>query len=335
VAQPHGPIECVVLNACSTRAMRQKLRQRGVPCVLCWQTPVQDERARELCELFFRALVEDASGARDYKRAFLAATDALRLQSRTGGAAHLPRGQEATDGSHLLGHSSTTRNPSPSEDADMLAENDDTSVVQGHVQVFLGYRVSSDAGHVEALYYRLKAQGVQVWWDAKCLDPGQPWEGGFADGLSNSAIFVPILSMAALAPCALLTATSTTCDNVLLEHQMAMELKERGDIRAIFPVLVGELMSVEGVGDSIYGDFFHKGGMPACGSEVVQSVEAKLMQHLDRLGKGAPRLSASARTVAQTLRGITEYQRVKLEGMRRDAMDKAVAGIVALASSLR
>ena len=84
VAQPHGPIECAVLNGCSTHAMGQKLRQRGVPCVLCWKTPVQDETARELCELFFRALVEDASGARDYKRAFFAATEALRLQSRTG-----------------------------------------------------------------------------------------------------------------------------------------------------------------------------------------------------------------------------------------------------------
>ena len=201
--------------------------------------------------------------------------------------------------------------------------------------MFLGYRVSSDAGLAEALYYRLKARGVQVWWDAQCLAPGQPWEEGFADGLGNSAIFVPILSKAALAPCALLTATSANCDNVLLEHQIAMELKERGDIRAIFPVLVGELMIVAGVDDSIYGDFFRGGGMPTCGSEVVQSVEAKLVQHLDRLGKGAPRLPASARTIAQTLQGIAAHQGVKLEGMRRDAMDKAVAGIVALASSLR
>jgi len=41
---------------------------------------------------------------------------------------------------------------------------------------------------------------VHVWWDAKCLAPGQPWEEGFADRLSGSAIFVPILSQAALAP---------------------------------------------------------------------------------------------------------------------------------------
>ena len=54
--------------------------------------------------------------------------------------------------------------------------------------------------------------------------------------------------------------------------------------------------------------------MPACGSEVVQLVEAKLMQHPDRLGKGAPHLPASARTVAETLRGIAAHQGIKLEG---------------------
>ena len=34
----------------------------------------------------------------------------------------------------------------------------------GQQQVFLGYRVASDADLVERLYYRLKAQGVNVWW---------------------------------------------------------------------------------------------------------------------------------------------------------------------------
>ena len=128
VARPHGPIECVVLNACSTHAMGQKLLQRGVPCVLCWTTPVQDETARERCEHFFRALVEDASGARDYKRAFFAATNALRRGSCTDGAAHLPRGEEAMDDRHLLRHrSSVTRNPN--EDADERLEVDEMAAL--------------------------------------------------------------------------------------------------------------------------------------------------------------------------------------------------------------
>ena len=42
-------------------------------------------------------------------------------------------------------------------------------------------------------------------------------------------IFVPILSKAALAPWTHLTVT-IACDNVLLEYQMAMELKHHGDV---------------------------------------------------------------------------------------------------------
>ncbi len=117
VSQPYCPIECAVLNACSTHAMGENLRQCGVPCVLCWKTPVQDETAWELCKLFYRALVEDASGARDYKRAFFAATDALRLGSCTGGAAHLPRGEQAID--DLLWH----------QDADTMVEVDEMAAL--------------------------------------------------------------------------------------------------------------------------------------------------------------------------------------------------------------
>ena len=72
--------------------------------------------------------------------------------------------------------------------------------------VFISYRASSDTSLAEQLYYSLTAQGVQVWWDAKRLAPGQPWEGAFADGLGSSAIFVPILCKSALAPRALLRA---------------------------------------------------------------------------------------------------------------------------------
>ncbi len=121
-----GPLECVLLNACSTVKMGRLLRQRGVPNVVCWQTPVQDETARELCERFFRPLVEDragkSTGKRDYRRAFLAATDAMRLSAHTRGAAHLPRGADASAVGDSLVPSTTTRNASPT-DASMLLED--------------------------------------------------------------------------------------------------------------------------------------------------------------------------------------------------------------------
>jgi len=197
--------------------------------------------------------------------------------------------------------------------------------------VFLGYRVTSDAHLVESLYYRLKAEGVQVWWDKRCLPAGQPWEQGFADGLCCSDVFVPVLSKAALANYKDLTAASA-CDNVLLEHQLALELQHRGDLRAIFPILVGELRHDTELGD-IHGDFFKGGGMPTCQDDVtVKAVEGKLVDHLQRLGKGAPQLPAAARTVKATLAAITNNQGVKLVGVRSDTVDNVVAAIVKLAT---
>ena len=106
-------------------------------------------------------------------------------------------------------------------------------------RLFLSYRVNADARLVEKVYYRLRSEGVDVWWDKKCLEPGQPWEDSFADGLMGADVVVPFLSKTALAPFQALESTSR-CDNVLLEYRLAAELKARGELRAIFPVFVGE-----------------------------------------------------------------------------------------------
>jgi len=83
--------------------------------------------------------------------------------------------------------------------------------------VSLCYQVASDADLAEHLHNKLKAEGANVCWDKRCLPAGQPWEQGFADGLSSFAIFLHVLSTAALVPCAKLT-TASACDNVVLEH---------------------------------------------------------------------------------------------------------------------
>ena len=87
MAGQHGPLECVVLYACSTVKMGRLLRQEGVPYVVCWKTQVQNETARELCERFIcspaclAALVEDWAGKRDYNDAFIVCTDAMLRHS--------------------------------------------------------------------------------------------------------------------------------------------------------------------------------------------------------------------------------------------------------------
>jgi hypothetical protein len=77
--------------------MGRLLREFGVPYVVCWRTPVHDETAREFCFFFYRALVEDASGVRDYRRAFFKAIDDMRAQQdfKGTGAAAGQRGRGA------------------------------------------------------------------------------------------------------------------------------------------------------------------------------------------------------------------------------------------------
>ncbi len=88
VAAAAGRAECAVLAA-------------------LWQAPVQDETARELCERFFRALVEEKqAGKRDYKRAFFAATDAMRSSAREG---HLPLPEDGVSTAEQEEHSGSSR----------------------------------------------------------------------------------------------------------------------------------------------------------------------------------------------------------------------------------
>ena len=61
---------------------------------------------------------------------------------------------------------------------------------------------------------------------------------------------MPFLSKAALAPFAGLRQDST-CDNVLLEYALALELKSRGALRAIFPVFVGEVEMCGALGSRV------------------------------------------------------------------------------------
>jgi hypothetical protein len=97
---------------------------------------------------------------------------------------------------------------------------------------------------------------------------------------------VSVLSKAGLAPFAQLT-TASACNNMLLEQQLALELYKRGDLRAIYPVLVGELKHINDEFGDLYGDFFKSGGVTACPDEMVKVVEDKVAEHLKRLGKGA------------------------------------------------
>ena len=156
---------------------------------------------------------------------------------------------------------------------------------------------------MSALYEQLTAAGIRVWWDKKCLRPAQKWEDGFVDGMLQSVMIVPVLSRKQLAGFEGLLSESA-CDNVLLEHIMMLELVARGEVKGIFPVMVGERTS-----GGRYASFFEGKGRCVLPPVRVESVGEKLIHHLKRAKKGDPISSAAtADTIPQVLNGLLEYQ---------------------------
>ena len=155
--------------------------------------------------------------------------------------------------------------------------------------VFLSYRVDSDLRHATELYEALTERGLHVWWDRKCLRPGQNWEEGFCSGLVSSRYLVCLMSRGAIEHPTMDSSNfekltvGSRCDNVLLEWRLGLELKERGMIEGIFPVMIGDMGP-----DGSYSDYFKSGCNPTAPDIVVESVEAKLKEHLSREGLGLP-----------------------------------------------
>ena len=179
---------------------------------------------------------------------------------------------------------------------------------QAKYDVFLSYRVDSDSEHVMMLYNALCEKELTVWLDKECLLPGQPWEEGFCDGLINSASFVCLLSRGAINhptkpwQCFSKLLESSKCDNVLLEWNMALELRQRDMIDGIFPIFIGDRS-----GDGSYGDYFAGGCHPSNLPDVtVAAVAEKLQLHLDAQGLGAVYMEQA--TVKRVVEVISAHQ---------------------------
>ena len=72
--------------------------------------------------------------------------------------------------------------------------------------------------------------------------------------------------------------------------------------------------------------------MPNSPDVVVDAVEAKLAEHLQRVGQGAPQ--TAPQSVRAVLSGVTSHQGVFLRGPRADAVDHAVREIARAARGL-
>ena len=180
--------------------------------------------------------------------------------------------------------------------------------------VFLSYRVASDSSNVEKLYNLLTAQGFKVYWDKVCLQPGVDWEQGFCEGLLSSRTFVPLLSRDAINHTEKdwqnfsKLAIDSKCDNVFLEHRLAVELQGLGLIEKLFPIFIGDL----NVTTSEYSNYFNSGCHPRLPDVAVKSVEEKLRHHMESQALGTP--LEPDRTIASVVGAITACQGEFIEG---------------------
>jgi serine/threonine protein kinase len=197
--------------------------------------------------------------------------------------------------------------------------------------IFISYRVASDARHTEYLYNRLTAKGFKVWWDKVCLAPGVPWEEGFCQGLVNSRSFVCIVSKGAInhpdKPWNNFGALtqSSSCDNVLLEHRLALELRLLGYIEKIYPVMIGEAETDSVTPSLAYSNFFAAGGKPQAPDLFVDSVERKLEEHMEMQALGKP--VEKNKTVKAVLEEILACQGKLIQGDGNEAFNEAIEAI--------
>ena len=103
-------------------------------------------------------------------------------------------------------------------------------------------------------------------------------------------------------------ATDSKCDNVFLEHRLAVELQGLGLIEKLFPVFIGDLNATT----SEYSNYFSSGCHPKLPDVPVKSVEDKLRGHMESQALGTP--LESDRTVASVVGAITACQGAFIEG---------------------
>jgi ankyrin repeat protein/serine/threonine protein kinase len=153
--------------------------------------------------------------------------------------------------------------------------------------VFISYRVNPDRNYCYKLRELLKQRGLNVWTDSKIRNT-ELWEEKFCNGLAQSKVFVCLISAEAVANSAAaknfvnLTENSL-CDNVLLEHQLALELHDMSLVSKIFPVFIGKCEQGSSSCETFNMDCLSN--MPHVS---VHSVKQSVAKHVERLRLGSP-----------------------------------------------
>ena len=120
----------------------------------------------------------------------------------------------------------------------------------------------------------------------------------------------------------------SACDNVLLEHRLALELQKRGLLSKIYPIMIGEF-SEQSERYSAYA----WPDLSVVSSVVVESVEKKLREHLSRQSLGSSLLSKLS--VKESMDLLTKNQGYFIQGDRNTTFEEAAKMIQEMVSASR
>ena len=115
----------------------------------------------------------------------------------------------------------------------------------------------------------------------------------------------------------MLTADSP-CDNVLLEHRLALDLEARGLTEKVYPIFIGDY--------DFTADTYEQYPWPnlsAVAGVVVKSVEEKLQMHLNRQALGTPMLESMS--VKDVMDAVTAHQGYHVSGLKAAAFEGCVS----------
>lgn len=109
---------------------------------------------------------------------------------------------------------------------------------------------------------------IKAFVDTRGLKDGEAWDEGFCNVLASCNIFVSLLSKNAFNHPTVTKLNfaklqqDSSCDNVLVEHRLTLELKQkRGLNSSIFPVMISEKVVVDR--KRVYGEYFKDNGNPS------------------------------------------------------------------------
>ena len=207
---------------------------------------------------------------------------------------------------------------------------------------FISYRSDINLLEARALYDLLTENGLRknTFFDKVCLPDGENWENEFCKGLVDSRVFVPVVSEDAIKNpdsskpwfnFESLLEDQDRCDNVFLEHCLALELRQRGYIEKVFPVFIGK-KKTDDDGATTYVKIDHRLEMPRnCPDKVIKAVQTKVGQHLDNNSLGSP---YKQRTVAAVWKEIANCQGAEVEGASSVAFQGPVKRLLGLTKSV-